>query len=412
MSNDFDLPQTIVIFNISSGRAANARGKADEIARFLSLAVGDGGDWEGMYADPAPLNRRVQVVGTIASLGSRMPGKDWRLVWGPCVYMDPTDQTEVRGADNAMFVVHSASQNKYIVSIAGTNLASNLDLFVEDADIENDHMVNTPILLDRPVHRQYVEPARLVSQLTGGIARGLYELCRMRDGTKGDIATFLRHARRDSSTKLIITGHSLGGALVSALALQLFNAGAIGWPQENYWIVPLASPPPGNFRFSLECSLRFAMGEFPDPLAPGNQLKIFNKSYRNTLDPVPHAWAELDRWYSYDSSCEGFPDALCTNLGRCEGGKEDCEGFDSEYKAKMAKAETGFLMKIPTEEFTGTWPVRFFNPVAHVWQDYAPHLPYPNVAAMKSLPLVNAHVGQYFQLVGLPADVIPAPIVY
>jgi hypothetical protein len=396
----FDLTQTIFLLNMAANRASDAKGTQQSLTELLALALNQGGKWAGVYQGKQPPSGGWTVTGFLASMGSRLLGGDWTIAWGPSVYVHGTDTS----VDNAMFVAHSASQNMYVVSICATDPISWFDWLDEDADVLPNMMVNAPVDLTTPIDQQHVWPNWLKPQFSGGTALGVYDLCNnLADPKLGNIAKFLDAVAKDANTRLIFTGHSLAGALSPALAYQLWaGLKTAGW--QNVFVVPTAGATAGNLAFVFEWKRNLPQ-KMLSGLNDGNRLTTLNTLYWNTLDLVPHAWTHLKEWYSYDPSA---PDVMQTNLGQFDGGKDECE-FLNDVMAAASDTATYVdgLTRLPNASFTGTWPVTYW--AGSAWASYAPAVPYTSLLALGDA-VDHAHTDQYYELVGIPRDAVPAPI--
>src|SRR5689334_7349381 len=77
------------------------------------------------------------VVDTLANSDvQKTIGTDWQLLWGPVVYSHNPNALSVVAA-NTMMLLYSASQNLFVVGIAGTNLASVYGWMQEDFQVNS-----------------------------------------------------------------------------------------------------------------------------------------------------------------------------------------------------------------------------------------------------------------------------------
>jgi hypothetical protein len=93
-------------------------------------------------------------------------------------------------------------------------------------------------------------------------------------------------ARADASTStLIFTGHSLGGALSPTLALALKEQGLNLKDWKAVYVYPTAGPTAGNATFATYFSQTF-----PQSATGSQPWQVWNADLANSLDIVPRAW--------------------------------------------------------------------------------------------------------------------------
>jgi hypothetical protein len=231
-----------------------------QIAFAFSQVVGAGDSVTSNFAQTI-----TQKFDDLTSQFQQYLGSGWSMPWGPAI------EQSGAAADNAMIVAagSDASNNPvYIVAVAGTNPKSHLD-GTEDLDVGAvvPFHVNAKINLD--------------AQIDLGTSIGIAILEAMVPGRQ-TLQQYLESVASPSAT-LIFTGHSLGGALSPALALDLFvnkhmDLGKWG----AVYVTPSAGPTPGNADFST----LFA-STFPST-SDGWNLNVVN-----SLDCVPRAWSDL-----------------------------------------------------------------------------------------------------------------------
>lgn len=124
----------------------------------------------------------------------------------------------------------------------------------------------------------------------------------MRDGTTS-LEGFLTAA--PEGTPVLITGHSLGGCLASALApcIADWRDSAIGIS-----VYTIAAPSPGNADFAA-----YYNALFTDQSAHSTAFRFFN-----SLDVVPNAWASLTTVEAYYPPLVACPPDITRIIGRAE----------------------------------------------------------------------------------------------
>ena len=270
------------VFQLASEALNALTGENDSLAKALKLALSDV-EFEKeqvIFVLSALSNAVSSEDGTQNQLQQKLESRiraafsdpkvqehigNWELVWGPVVYERP--QSVV--SNNTLYVARNG--NQYAIATAGTNPASLYDWLVEDADVQ--HQVDWP-------YQAHI-PAGLQPQLAQGTQIGLDTLLQMQSGDQ-TLVEFLRDevmAKNEQGIDLVVTGHSLGGALSPTLALNLFDREA-EWTYNhpvNLSVHAYAGPTPGNADFAT----------YYDQRLGANTSRVWNQ-----IDIVPHAWEE------------------------------------------------------------------------------------------------------------------------
>ena len=288
MTTSYDLTQTTFLFSWASNYTSSVKAStAQDFATFEKMALTTGGQWQPSGGAAIPVN------GFLSSIGSQLIGADWSIVWGPGVYLNPGDQV----ATNTAFVAYSPSQDTYICAIAGTNRNSMFDWLDEDFAVGANLMVAFPVGISQPPVGAAANAN--VAQVSLGTARGIYYLLTQlvdSSGAKLNLASYLSSLTPktgSTTSKVIFTGHSLGGALSPSLALQVLPSLAT-WNKNGgqVCVLPLAGPSPGNGAFATQWGASFGT-PVNVTVNSGNQVTTLNQAYWNTYDVVPHAWTAI-----------------------------------------------------------------------------------------------------------------------
>lgn len=242
--------------------------------------------------------RILKLLGLQASApnvdGSPLIG-NWNLEWGPVVYSHSNvDGTQKVVADNTMFMVNNRKSSTapygdtFIIAIAGTNPISSYGWITEDFTVNETvdwHSVSPTNNTDAKISKGTSIGLQILlndmkSSMNAGPEIGIVD--KLREITS-NIATQPLPAR----TKIIVTGHSLGGALSAALAQLLYdaqNTTAVSNPVIPSWdpnylfnvcAMPTAGATPGNIEFA----------RYYDTCLGVNTIRIWNH-----IDVVPHGW--------------------------------------------------------------------------------------------------------------------------
>ncbi len=236
--------QQVFAMNLFSNFASNKKGTPEELTSELSTIL-------------TKLTGNTQMQNYIGN---------WKVVWGPVVGSYGKD-ADKKVSSNALFVATN-NQGIYVVATAGTNPISSYGWLTEDFDVRT--MVLWEGFPDAPDS----------PRISNGSSIGLQHLLSMLDPNTGKtLMQFLQNTFQavNSPQQLVVTGHSLGGALSSVLALYINNNLNTFNPAQTVSVsaVPTAGATPGNKAFSDYFS---------------SQIGSRTVRFWNKLDPVPHAW--------------------------------------------------------------------------------------------------------------------------
>ncbi|WP_434415050.1 lipase family protein [Nannocystis pusilla] len=210
-------------------------------------------------------------------------GGTWSTVWGPVVFDTGLDAT-LQIADNVMYVAANHDRSMFVVAIAGTNFNS----LLYDVGQEDDAVDKTVTWAEAFPSLSNSTPPGLNPYLSAGTALGVNNLLGMTDGKTGKTLKEFLASATSTSTTLVFSGHSLGGALAPTLALALFNSqgGQLSksdWA--NVYFYPTAGPTPGNGDL-----FKYVAQEFKPVDLRDQPWQCWNRVVWNSLDAVPQGW--------------------------------------------------------------------------------------------------------------------------
>jgi len=416
----YDLIQTAFLFNIISNSASSQTGSRQALAQYLTLAAGAGGQWQ-----PDEKTQPIQVPGFLADNGAKLIGGDWSIVWGPAICAGLGHK-----ALNAMLVAHSPSQNTYVIAIAGTNPHSWYDWLVEDGQVGANLMAAFPVSTG-PVgpKAEAADPTKV--QVSFGTATGINNLMEhMYDasGKKLKLEPFLKSLTGTKGAQIIVTGHSLGGALSSTMALQIMTIVKRNWTDTGGRVLalPTAGPSPGNAMFATLWGNTFK--PVPVPVNAGNQVSNLNVLVWNTQDLVPHAWDYIiteDKgaspsypnlstpYYIYDVSGL-LKKVVETQVGQLNNSGHEpwVAGLVTLAGKASAMGQAGFMKRLPNNVgLTGTFPIATWSEKTQSFGSY--NLPAGNIfGTLKEYggAVATVHVWQYCQFFNINLTDIYHPV--
>jgi hypothetical protein len=239
------------------------------------------------YVEENRIASQQQMISEI-NLGLAEAGyASWQVAWGPALNPDRS---------NLLYVAQNSETGQLAVSIRGSDFSFWLNWLEDLAAIR------------LVPYDEFVPTASKTAQIAVGTAIGLRQVLGMRDGTKS-LETLLTTA--PEGTPILITGHSLGGCLASALAPCVAN-----WlgNASNVSVYTIAAPSPGNEDFATYYNTLFTL--------PSGRSAAFR--FFNSLDVVPNAWATLTTVETYYPPLVSCPSDITNIIVRAEnvlGGK-------------------------------------------------------------------------------------------
>src|SRR5262252_3393261 len=233
------------------------------------------------YVDENRTATQQQMISEINASLAEAGYKSWQVAWGPALNADRS---------NLAYAARNSETGQLAVSIRGSDFSFWLN-WIEDL-----------AAIRLVPYDQFVPTASKAAQIAFGTAIGLRQVLGMQDGTKS-LETFLSAA--PEGTPILITGHSLGGCLASALAPCVAN-----WMRSaaSISVYTIAAPSPGNAEFADYYNALFT-------LQSGHSTAF---RFYNSLDVVPNAWASLDTVETYYPPLVSCPPDISKIVGRAE----------------------------------------------------------------------------------------------
>ncbi|MGU7770541.1 lipase family protein [Burkholderia sp. MR1-5-21] len=204
---------------------------------------------------PHPTDTQVKKIIVDRLNGSKMTqNNQFEIVWGPAIVSDPNGDVA-----NVTVVLQSAGSGEYSVVTSGTDFKSPLDVL-------GDFSYGT-----LEPFSAYVPDCPPDACISAGTNGALFNVLTTADSSQLKLADFLRTVQPSSVVNVV--GHSLGGALASAIVLYLKNQS--GLQTQTYHCQTFAGPTAGNDVFA----------DYFNGQMRGRAARIFN-----SRDIVPMAW--------------------------------------------------------------------------------------------------------------------------
>jgi hypothetical protein len=287
------------------------------------------------YVEENRIATREQMIDEIDAGLEEAGYKSWRVVWGPALNADRS---------NMMYAARDSETGHLAVSIRGSDFSFWLN-WIED--------LATLVLVP---YNEFVPGVDKSAQVARGTAIGLRQLLKMQDGTQS-LQAFL--AAAPEGTPILLTGHSLGGCLASALAPCVAHwVGGVA----RVAVYTIAAPSPGNAAFAAYYNALFT--------GPSGTSTAFR--FYNSLDVVPNAWASLGTVETYYPPLVACPNDVTTIIGYAEQavGTTYCQLGDAP--AASAIELTGTIIN-PFAQHRGRLAANRFENALFLWEAAQQH---------------------------------------
>ncbi|MDF9773357.1 lipase family protein [Pseudomonas baetica] len=214
--------------------------------------------WKNMQ-NPKPSQVKDNIL---TRLNGSKVGGGYDVAWGPALVMDG------EYAAHITVVLTGGRSGKDIVVVTSGTLTDSLKDQVDDLDI----FPMVPL-------QSVIPGCQGSASIAQGTADGVQAILTTAStiSPQGTLCDFL--GTQQSGANIRLVGHSLGGALMSVLALYLKDK----FPGFNFFCETFAAPTAGDGFFASYFNKQMA----------GNALRIYN-----TLDVVPMAWCATSLDYS------------------------------------------------------------------------------------------------------------------
>jgi len=214
--------------------------------------------WENIK-NPTPSQVKDNIL---TRLNGSKVGGGYAVVWGPALVPDGEHTAHI-----TVVLMGGRSGSDLVVVTSGTLKDSFKDQ-LDDLDI-------FPMVPLQSVVPGYSGSASIAQGTADGVNAILTTASTI--GATGTLSDFI--GRQQSGATIRLVGHSLGGALMSVVALYLKDK----FPGFNFFCETFAAPTAGDGFFASHFNKQMA----------GNALRIYN-----TLDIVPMAWCATSLDYS------------------------------------------------------------------------------------------------------------------
>ncbi|KAI8946621.1 hypothetical protein F4801DRAFT_563819 [Xylaria longipes] len=313
----------------------------------LSMATGIVSNYEGPEA-----TLQAMLKQALNKVLPQLTG-NWSLSWGPRVYKETNQDSTEGGPDNVWFAAVDDTQKVCVFAIAGTASNSWADIY-QDFNVREVVDFNAWVKLWSP--QGIPEPEATdpnpekekdptLPYCAKGTCVGVWNLLN-NTSTEPSEGTRINQylSSLDSSYTIVITGHSLGGALAPIVALGLDKAELVG--DHKVKVLPSAGVSPGNNILAADYAAAFPrLEETPS----GKSYEVYNTDYYNTFDIVPQAWSTDE---NDDRNLHNILDKILQSEGDF---RKDVESYLDVAVGQSVASKIRYT-PLPGQSFTGPPP--------------------------------------------------------
>ncbi|KAI0555812.1 hypothetical protein F4679DRAFT_6327 [Xylaria curta] len=274
---------------------------------------------------------------------------NWAISWGPRVYKEKNQDSAEGGPDNVWFAAIDDTQKVCVVAIAGTASNSWADIY-QDFNVYEVVKFNDWVKLwssegiPEPIKSTPTQDdASTISYCAKGTCVGVWNVLSNISTEAGEGTRIDQYLTGlDPSYTVVVTGHSLGGALAPIVALGLVEAEMAG--SHKIKVLPSAGVSPGNASLAADYATTF-----PKDPPMGEDYQVYNTDYYNTFDIVPQAWSTNP---NDDRNLHNILDKIIHTTGDF---RAEVEGYVN-LAIDVSKASQIQYTPLPGQNFDGPTP--------------------------------------------------------
>ncbi|KAG8767279.1 hypothetical protein FRC12_006327 [Ceratobasidium sp. 428] len=337
--------------------------------------------------------RREIAERTMKKLGDATATSKWTVAWGPAEWQDGTSAQAAAADDisanfistNALFIASGSMITfpdgiAYTTCVVGIGAAAGINGLQSFSDIGS--VINLDEWASKGIDGLSNPPSTYTPKspsdvdgsayIANGFGQALFRIINLKNPVaphyQETILQSLQRVAAQPNTKVVITGHSVGGALAYSLAYVLAKAGLFGSsPSQRVHVYPTGAPSIGNRTFVD--SFRTC---FPPPEGSSREgYQHWNVNIVNPFDIVPYAYCTLEEIrsiYGTEGELTGVKD-LVESLNKTAENVPYYPFESSEFKSPIPKppmapgSYAGFLL-CAGQQHISAYKAHIFSPNA------------------------------------------------